>query len=155
MGGRGSSGSRNSGSGKTSQELLEGKRVDTLEITTSNVEEKLGLELNSTTDSQKRTLVNMFNGMKEYDRSYNDDKTPFKIEKMQISQPSLHDPVVPSKDLSVLIITTGDSGRPAVDAMDTKYRQFIIGTGGGAYTYSNNGKRKTVSSFNVRYGSRD
>ena len=155
MGGRGSGGSRNSGRNKSPQQKLEGKRVDSLDITTKNVEEQLGLEPNSTTASQKATLVSMFNGMKEYDRSYDDNKTPFKVQKIQISQPSLHDPVIPSKALSVLVVTTGDSGRPVVDAMDTKYRQFIIGTGGGAYTYSDKGKRKTVSSFDIRYGSSD
>lgn len=146
MGGRGSGGAR----GRSGGGRLEGKSVIDVNITFDNVEKQLGLQ--ELTASQKNTLVDMFRGMKENDRSYDANKTPYKISTLRITQPGLNDDVVRYKDVSVLVITDGNTGR-FVDYMDRRTRQFIIGPKGGAYTYTDKGKRKNVRSFDVQYGS--
>ena len=149
--GRGSSGIGSVGGGSSGS--LVGKRVTDLGITFDNIEKKL--ELTDTSAAQKNKLLDMFRGMEKNDYSYDGQKTPYEIKGISITQPFIDSEFGRSIDIQVSIETGGNTGRYLVDSMDRRYRMFFIGKNGGVYTYSEGGKRKTVSGFEFMNGKRD
>ena len=133
-------------------ERLIDKRVTETGITTSNVEEQLGLR--DLMPEQKKTLVDVFREMGKNDYSFDANRTPYEIEQINISQPFL-DGTLKRKDVYVYIVTNGNTGREYIDSMDTRYRRFYIGQKGGTYLITKTGKHRAVSGFDVYHGTRE
>ena len=130
-----------------------------------NIREDFGLEFAS--NAQIEAIRSVLKGIREYDRSYDSNKTPFLIEKIEINR------VTPAKTAEEIerdrwlmgkkmqdnitihfsAVTKPDTDNAVINAMDTKYRGFLIGRSGGYYTYAGK-SRKAISSFDARYGSR-
>ena len=150
--GRGSSGLKANGNSSGNVTFV-GKRVTDISLTFDTVERTFGLK--DLTAAQKNTLLDMFRGMAQNDRSYDAEKTPYEIQHISIKQPLL-DNLLPdmgeNTTVQVSITTGGNTGRSYVDSLDHRYRSFLLGKKGGTYTYSKNGKRKAVSAFDIMRG---
>ena len=154
MGGRGNSASRSTTTPSNPQERLIGKHVDEFAgVKSSDVESLLGIS--NLTQSQKNTLAQMLRSSAENDYSYGEKKSPYVIDQFKITKIGEEFSKSGTGDISVLMTTYGDSGRPNIDWMDHRTRLFIIGKKGGAYTYNDKRKKVQVSNFDVRYGKLD
>ena len=167
MGGRGSGGVRNT----DSSPIKLGGSITQLEKYTSykdggdNI--RKDFNLNRATESQIESLRQMFKGILEYDRGYDDSKTPYNVMTISITPISSQTPEdlalnkrltgrsMEQKEISILIRTEPNVDNPLIRSWDTKYRNAILGRNGGFHTYDNNGKRKSIKPFDIRYGAKD
>lgn len=122
--------------------------------------------LDFATESQINAIRDIFKGIREYDKGYDENKTPYTIEDIKIERLSQQTPeelqrnkelfgrTMERKDIMVSITTIPQSESALIRMMDEKYRFTLIGKGGGYYTYNDNHKRTSISSFDIMYGSR-
>lgn len=160
MGGRGGTGTRNS----------EEQSVTTLQKYTGigyrdNI--RKDFNLSSATNSQIDSISRVFSGILEYDKGYDENRTPFNVTKVSIQRISEPDPEelklnkrilgrsFEDKTIQLIINTEPKTDSAYIKMVDSKYRRVLIGSKGGYFTYDRNGKKKTLSSFDVRYGSKD
>lgn len=149
---------------------LKGQSTEILDKYTSwnegskNIRKDFNLDF--ATNKQIDAIREIFKGIREYDKGYDENKTPYTIESIRIERVSQQTPeelrrnkelfgrTMENKDISVSIITVPQSENVYIRMMDEKYRRTLIGKGGGYYTYNNNHNRTRISSFDIRYGSR-
>ena len=160
MGGRGGTGTRNS----------EEQSVTTLQKYTGigyrdNIRKDFNLSF--ATNSQIDSISRVFSGVLEYDKGYDKERTPFNVTKVSIQRISEPDPEelklnkkilgrsFEDKTIQLIINTEPKTDSAYVKMVDSKYRRVLIGSKGGYFTYDRNGKKKTLSNFDVRYGSKE
>ena len=157
MGGRGGTGTRNT----------EAQSVTTLQKYAgigyaSNIRKDFNLDF--ATNSQVDAISKVFSGILEYDKGYDKEKTPFNVVSVSIKRISEPDPEelkrnkeilgksFENKTIQLIIHTEPNTDSAYIKMVDSKYRSVLIGPKGGYFTYDRNGKKKTLSSFDVRYG---
>lgn len=164
MGGRGSSGSRN-----TSEKFYAGKLVSDLDKYNGlegSAKIRKDFNLDYATDQQIWAIRQIFKGMQQYDTGYDENRTPFVIEKLEIRKVIEQTPEELAqnkelfgrtrevKDIQVSIRTSPSVDNDYIKTIDTKYRSVLIGPRGSYYTYNDKGKRVKVSDFDIAYGKR-
>ena len=105
-------------------------------------------------------------GILEYDKGYDDNKTPYVITELSIKrviEPSaeslratkeLTGRTHENKDILISITTEPVVNNLYLKMMDTKYRQAVLGKGGGFFTFGKDRKRKPIKNFDMLYGTR-
>jgi len=160
MGGRGGTGTRNTeAQSVTSFEKYVGSGW------ASNIRKDFNLDF--ATNSQITAISKVFSGILEYDKGYDENRTPFVVTKVSIRRISEPNPEelkrnketlgrsFEDKTIQLIIRTEPKTDSAYVRMVDTKYRSVLIGSKGGYYTYSLSGKKKSLSDFDVRYGSKE
>ena len=160
MGGRGGTGTRNT----------EAQSVTTLQKYAgigyaSNIRKDFNLDF--ATNSQITAISKVFSGILEYDKGYDKDKTPFNVISISIKRISEPDPEelkwnkeilgrsFEDKTIQLIIKTEPKTDSAYIRMVDSKYRSVLIGSKGGYYTYNRSGKKKSLSDFDVRYGTKE
>ncbi len=129
------------------------------------------LSLTDATDEQLWALRTIFQGIQEYDKGYDDNKTPYKIASFDVEM--LGEKVseerkaelrsyglrATKQPIMVSIRTVPDINSAYLRMTDEKERRVLIGPRGGYFKYSESprsGKtsQQTVRPFDVRYGKR-
>ena len=120
--------------------------------------------LDFATASQIDAIRSVFKGMQEYDRNYDEAKTPYKITSLSIKRvlESTEEDRARMKELGmredktiqISIDTEPVTESSYIRMADAKHRMALIGAKGGYYTYNRNSKRTPISSFDIRYGKR-
>ena len=122
--------------------------------------------LDFATDKQIESLRYVFRGIQEYDKGYDENKTPYIVEDIMIRRVMEQTPeelarnkelfgrTLENKDIQISIRTEPVTESSYIRTVDTKYRSAIMGRSGGFYTFNRNGKKSTVRSFDMRYGSK-
>ena len=129
-------------------------------ISSKKVREVFGLEDASV--AQITSLIAILNGIREYDRGYDENKTPYTIRWItvepigsEISQDMRDLGMRQTKrPISVNIWTEPTTDSAYLRMTDAKEHDALIGANGGLFTYTDKGKRKTLKMFDVRYGRR-
>lgn len=123
---------------------------------------KEDFNLDFATESQIDAIRGVFKGMQEYDKGYDENHTPYKITDISVRRVMSDEDIEryklmgmrEYKDIQLSIRTEPQSESAYIRMADEKYRHAIIGARGGYYTYDKNSRRKTISSFDIRYGTR-
>ncbi len=174
MGGRGTSATRNSATETSNKafnpESLIGGSVTGLSRYTGLWKEsseniRKDFNLDFATDKQIESIISVFQGIQEYDKGYDDNKTPFTLESLKIQRVVEQTPeelarnkelfgrTMEHKDIQISIRTEPVTESSYIRMVDEKYRSAIIGKGGGFYTYRN-GKKTTIRAWDMKYGNR-
>lgn len=114
------------------------------------------------TASQIDAIRAVFKGMQEYDKGYDEAKTPYKITDLKIRRVVSDEDgarmrelgMREDKTIQISIDTEPVTESSYIRMVDAKHRMALIGAKGGYYTYGKNSRRKNLSSFDVRYGKR-
>lgn len=119
--------------------------------------------LDFATESQLSSIISVFRGMEQYDKGFDENKTPYQITDIKIRR--IHSDedlqryaemgMKPDKTIQLSITTAPQTDSAYIRMMDTKYRTALIGPKGGYYTYGGkNYRRQNVSDFDIKYGVR-
>lgn len=131
---------------------------------TKKLKQDFGLE--RATDAQILSIKRMLNGIAQWDKGYDDDKTPYAIKKIDIQM------IMPAKTkeeiakdrelfgrklaedvtISVSVTTEPQTDSAYLRYLDTKRRYALLGRNGAWFTFTNGGKRKKVDSWDMEYG---
>lgn len=118
------------------------------------------------TEKQIETIRDLFKGIQNNDKGYDEGRTPFNITDISIKRLVEESPeelarnkelfgrTMENKDIMISVRTEPVTDNSYIRMMDEKYRYAIIGKGGGFYTFNKNGKKTTISSFDMNYGKR-
>lgn len=172
MGGRGTAATRNTA---TQSEGFKGKSVTDLHIAIErdydnnenykDYEARIRKTFNipNATSKQIDSLRRIIRGMDQYDRGYDENKTPYNIYHFNVEEMGGYTEEQKSRRKELGMRTTAPSiyvsisTEPNVNSaylrmMDAKEHTTLIGPNGGLYEYNNNHKKKTLKLFNVQYG---
>lgn len=168
MGGRGSASVRNNNSENvqevTSQSVTSLKKYTDWKEGEKNIRKDFNLDF--ATASQVSAIRRLMSGILEYDKGYDDNKTPYVITELSIKrviEPSaeslratkeLTGRTHENKDILISITTEPVVNNLYLKMMDTKYRQAVLGKGGGFFTFGKDRKRKPIKNFDMLYGTR-
>ena len=126
--------------------------------------------MQNATDNQLDTLYRIIRGIDEYDKGYDDNKTPYNIVRITVDEMKSSIERTPEEiefdrhlgirhrstnPIYVNIDTQPNDDRAIIRMMDEKSHNAIIGVNGGLYTYTDKGKKKTLDLFKVQYGKRN
>lgn len=129
-----------------------------------NIRKDFGLDF--ATDAQIDAIRDVFKGIQEHDHGYDENKTPYNIASIRIQRVLEQTPeelarnkelfgrTYENKDIQISITTVPNTESAYLRMTDEKERYAMVGKNGGFFTYNDNGKRKTVKSFDMMYGNR-
>lgn len=155
------------GASQTTSTSFAGKSVqDLFEAAGTHKSLRDTFNLQNVSDTQLSMLYRILRGINEYDRYYDEDKTPYNISLMTIKEMgSSKTPEEIERDRELGIrqskpdIYIDIYAEPNIDnayirMLDEKHHHAIIGPRGGLYTYLNGGKRTSLDLYKVQRGER-
>lgn len=171
MGGRGNSGNRNSTTKSFNPSSLVGGSVTALSRYTDTWTEgskniRQDFNLGFATDKQIEAIRDLFKGIQNHDKGYDEGRTPFNITDISIKRLIEESPeelarnkelfgrTMENKDIMISVRTEPVTNNSYIRMVDEKYRYAIMGKGGGFYTFNKNGKKTPINSFDMNYGIR-
>jgi len=121
------------------------------------------LNIPGASEKQIDVLRQIFRGIDEYDKGYDDNKTPYRIVRFTVremkSTSTLTDEerrqlrINKTKNPIYLSISTEPNSDSAMIRMlDSKQRLAVIGPNGGLFMYDDKGNKKSLKLFDVQYG---
>ena len=122
--------------------------------------------LPNATTAQLNTVRDILQGMAQYDRGLDDNKTPYNIVSITIEEIGSHktpEEIEFDKRLGIRqlknplylhIRTVPNTDSAYLRMVDEKTHSTLIGPNGGTYEYNSKHKKKSLDKWNVMYGER-
>lgn len=121
------------------------------------------LDIPGASEKQINVLRQIFRGIDEYDKGYDDNKTPYRIVRFTVKEMESSSTLTDEERRRLRMNKTKNpiyvsiSTEPRVDnalirMWDSKQRLAVIGPNGGLYMYDDKGNKKSLRLFDVQYG---
>ena len=121
------------------------------------------LNIPGASEKQIDALRQIFRGIDEYDKGYDDNKTPYRIVRFTVEEMKSSIALTDEErrrlrlnktknPIYVSISTEPNSDSAVIRMLDSKRRVAVIGPNGGLFTYDDKGNKKSLKLFDVQYG---